>query len=178
MQMFFREESKKGRSFADLYELVQHAGNVLPRLCAPLRQMSSHCTGHLTHASCVRYLLCTVGSCYIRSQDSAAREVLKDLVEMCKGVQHPTRGLFLRAYLCQVTDMHVSVVLQNPADYLDCTQVCRGLLPETQAVEGSQGGDIQDGLDFLLLNFQEMNKLWVRMQHQGGQRDRCDSGQT
>ena len=31
-QMFFREESKKGRSYADLYELVQHAGNVLPRL--------------------------------------------------------------------------------------------------------------------------------------------------
>ena len=32
VQMFFREEKKKGRSFADLYELVQHAGNVLPRL--------------------------------------------------------------------------------------------------------------------------------------------------
>ena len=52
-------------------------------------------------AAC-RYLLCTVGSCYIRGQEGAAREVLKDLVEMCKGVQHPTRGLFLRAYLCQV----------------------------------------------------------------------------
>ena len=49
-----------------------------------------------------RYLLCTVGSCYIRGHEGAAKEVLKDLVEMCKGVQHPTRGLFLRAYLCQV----------------------------------------------------------------------------
>ena len=47
------------------------------------------------------YLLCTVGSCYIRGHEGAAKEVLKDLVEMCKGVQHPTRGLFLRAYLCQ-----------------------------------------------------------------------------
>ena len=34
LQIFFREEKKKGRSYADLYELVQHAGNVLPRLCA------------------------------------------------------------------------------------------------------------------------------------------------
>jgi hypothetical protein len=34
MQIFFREEQKKGRSYAALYELVQHAGNVLPRLCA------------------------------------------------------------------------------------------------------------------------------------------------
>lgn len=32
MQAFFREERRKGRSYADLYELVQHAGNVLPRL--------------------------------------------------------------------------------------------------------------------------------------------------
>lgn len=37
VQIFFREEKKKGRSYADLYELVQHAGNVLPRLCAPLK---------------------------------------------------------------------------------------------------------------------------------------------
>ena len=50
-----------------------------------------------------RYLLCTVGSCYIRSKETAAKDILKDLVELCKGVQHPTRGLFLRSYLCQVT---------------------------------------------------------------------------
>lgn len=27
-------------------------------------------------------------------------------------------------------------------------------------------------MDFVLLNFAEMNKLWVRMQHQGHSRDR------
>lgn len=32
VQVFFKEEHSKGRSYADLYELVQHAGNVLPRL--------------------------------------------------------------------------------------------------------------------------------------------------
>ena len=32
VQAFFKEEHSKGRSYADLYELVQHAGNVLPRL--------------------------------------------------------------------------------------------------------------------------------------------------
>jgi hypothetical protein len=54
----------------------------------------------LPHAR--RYLLCTVGSCFIRSKEAHAKDILKDLVEMCKGVQHPTRGLFLRSYLCQV----------------------------------------------------------------------------
>lgn len=33
-------------------------------------------------------------------------------------------------------------------------------------------GDINDSIDFILLNFAEMNKLWVRMQHQGHSRDR------
>jgi vacuolar protein sorting-associated protein 35 len=78
--MAFADEVKKGKSYADLYEMVQHAGNVLPRL----------------------YLLCTVGSVYIKSQEVGAKVILKDLVEMCKGVQHPTRGLFLRSYLAQV----------------------------------------------------------------------------
>ena len=52
-------------------------------------------------------------------------------------------------------------------------QVCKGLLPD----EGSEyqeggGGTIADAVDFLLVNFTEMNKLWVRMQHQGSIRDR------
>lgn len=50
-----------------------------------------------------RYLLCTVGSVYIKSKEASAKEVLKDLVEMCRGVQHPIRGLFLRCYLSQIS---------------------------------------------------------------------------
>lgn len=51
----------------------------------------------------VRYLLCTVGSVYIKSKEAPAKDVLKDLVEMCRGIQHPVRGLFLRSYLAQVS---------------------------------------------------------------------------
>lgn len=54
-------------------------------------------------SSFVRYLLCTVGSVYIKSKDAPAKDVLKDLVEMCRGIQHPLRGLFLRSYLSQVS---------------------------------------------------------------------------
>ena len=115
LQMFFREQSGKGRSFADLYELVQHAGNVLPRMYALPGLCCSGCTGvtqGFDRLRCDhRYLLCTVGSCYIRTQEGAAKEVLKDMVEMCKGVQHPTRGLFLRAYLCQASLLPLHVLL-------------------------------------------------------------------
>ena len=66
---------------------------------------------------------------------------------------------------------------EQPAAPLECgllLQVCRGLLPETKAETDGEQGDVRDSLDFLLLNFTEMNKLWVRMQHQGAQRDRCN----
>lgn len=33
-------------------------------------------------------------------------------------------------------------------------------------------GTVEDSVEFILLNFAEMNKLWVRMQHQGHSRDR------
>ena len=50
-----------------------------------------------------RYLLITVGIVYIKSQQSSRKDIMKDLVEMCRGVQHPLRGLFLRNYLLQGT---------------------------------------------------------------------------
>eukprot|EP00793_Prasinoderma_coloniale_P000638 PRCOL_00003787-RA len=124
LRMFFEDEVAKGRGVAGLYELVQHAGNVLPRL----------------------YLLVTVGYVYVKSGGAPSKEVLKDLVEMSKGVQHPTRGLFLRTYLAQTT---------------------RGLLPDAGSEFEGEGGSLADAVDFTLQNFTSMNKLWVRMQRQG-----------
>jgi len=67
------------------------------------------------------------------------------MVEMCKGVQHPTRGLFLRNYLSEMT---------------------KDKLPDVGTPYYGEGGDIHECIDFTLQNFVEMNKLWVRMQHQ------------
>jgi vacuolar protein sorting-associated protein 35 len=36
-------------------------------------------------------------------ENSPRRDLLMDMLDMCKGVQHPTRGLFLRYYLQQMT---------------------------------------------------------------------------
>jgi|LakMenEpi03Aug12_release.lakeMendotaPanAssembly.Ray.scaffolds.fasta_scaffold4191112_1 hypothetical protein len=33
---------------------------------------------------------------FLNAQEYSRREILRDLVEMCRGVQHPLRGLFLR----------------------------------------------------------------------------------
>lgn len=128
LELYLLDEFQKGRKVTDLYELVQYVGNIVPRL----------------------YLLITVGLVYIKTTPGLKRDLLRDLVEMCRGVQHPLRGLFLRNYLLQCT---------------------RNILPDV-AEEDDEDGNVRDSIDFVLMNFAEMNKLWVRMQHQGHTRDR------
>jgi len=128
---FFGDKSRHNRKMVDLYESVQHAGNILPRL----------------------YLLATVGASYIKSHEAPAKEILKDMSELCKGVQHPTRGLFLRYYLAQMV---------------------KDKLPDSGSeYEEMDGGNIDDAVEFVLANFEESNRLWVRIQHQGPQRDKA-----
>lgn len=137
LELYLFDEFSRGRKLADLYELVQYAGNIIPRL----------------------YLLITVSLVYMKTTPGCRRDILKDLVEMCRGVQHPLRGLFLRNYLLQS---------------------CRNVLPDAKTEEILNSGDakedhpgtVQDSIDFILLNFAEMNKLWVRMQHQGHTREK------
>ncbi|KAJ3287207.1 Vacuolar protein sorting-associated protein 35, partial [Blyttiomyces sp. JEL0837] len=192
---FLYEAHMSGRHhLSDLYELVQYAGNILPRL----------------------YLMITVGSVYLRvsreSRDALkeqqakappsnastfennppldgsesgegnsmkefgssvgesttrtttvngessgqpdedappVKELMKDMLEMSRGVQHPTRGLFLRYYLSGMT---------------------RDYLPDG-VIDGPHG-TIDDSIRFILQNFIEMNKLWVRLQHLGHSRER------
>ncbi|XP_065881465.1 vacuolar protein sorting-associated protein 35B-like [Euphorbia lathyris] len=129
LEIFFKDESRHGVSVVDLYELVQHAGNILPRL----------------------YLLCTVGSVYIKSKEAPAKDVLKDLVEMCRAVQHPIRGLFLRSYLAQIS---------------------RDKLLDVSSEYEGDADTVMDAIEFVIQNFTEMNKLWVRTQYQGPSRVR------
>ncbi|KAI8096910.1 vacuolar protein sorting-associated protein 35 [Halteromyces radiatus] len=128
LTIYLTEAHQAGRHhLADLYELVQYAGNIVPRL----------------------YLMITVGSAYMSMPDAPVREIMRDMMEMTRGVQHPIRGLFLRHYLSGMTRDHLPVG--------------EGSGPE---------GNIRESIEFILTNFTEMNKLWVRLQHQGHSRDR------
>ncbi|GJE99767.1 vacuolar protein sorting-associated protein 35 [Phanerochaete sordida] len=125
---YLSEAHTQGRHhLADLYELVQYAGNIVPRL----------------------YLMITVGSVYMSIPDAPVKEIMKDMMEMSRGVLHPIRGLFLRHYLSGQTRDHLPV-----------------------GDDPGPTGNLQDSISFVLTNFIEMNKLWVRLQHQGHSRDR------
>ncbi|TQS36194.1 hypothetical protein Golomagni_03361 [Golovinomyces magnicellulatus] len=123
----YLKDSHPVNHLADLYELVQYAGNIIPRL----------------------YLMITVGTVYMSIEDAPVKEIMKDMMEMSRGVQHPIRGLFLRYYISG-----------QAREYLPTG---RGDGPE---------GNLQDSISFTLTNFVEMNKLWVRLQHQGHSRER------
>ncbi|RDL42185.1 Vacuolar protein sorting-associated protein 35 [Venustampulla echinocandica] len=123
----YLKDSHPVNHLADLYELVQYAGNIIPRL----------------------YLMITVGTVYMSIPDAPVKEIMKDMMEMSRGVQHPVRGLFLRFYL---------------------SGQARENLPTTNS-DGPEG-NLQDSISFTLTNFVEMNKLWVRLQHQGHSRER------
>ena len=42
LEIYLLDEFSKGRKVADLYELVQYAGNIIPRLYVDLHQSTSH----------------------------------------------------------------------------------------------------------------------------------------
>jgi vacuolar protein sorting-associated protein 35 len=130
LESFFQDEFQRGRHMQDLYEVVQHAGNIVPRL----------------------YLLITVGSVYIKSKQAPAKDLLKDMVEMCKGVQHPTRGLFLRNYLSQLS---------------------KDKLPDAGSEYEGFGGTVEDSVAFVLQNFNEMVFLFSRLKNEGPVKERA-----
>lgn len=149
LEIHLLDEIHKGRKMSDLYELVQYAGNIIPRL----------------------YLLITVGMVYMKSNEHSRKDILKDLVEMCRGVQHPLRGLFLRNYLLQCTrNILPDSEEEPPPNDTNAEGSKVELLMYSR--ESDAGGTVKDSVDFVLLNFGEMNKLWVRMQHQGHSRDK------
>ena len=75
---------------------------------------------------------------YIQSKEAAAKHILKDLVEMSKGVQHPMRALFLRDFINTQT---------------------RNLLPDVGNDYSGEGGTVFDSIDFTLQNFTQMNNF-------------------
>ncbi|KAJ3389359.1 Vacuolar protein sorting-associated protein 35 [Entophlyctis sp. JEL0112] len=153
-QHLFDAHVAKVLRLSDLYELVQYAGNIVPRLYLMVGK-------NIFALSLIPAFLpqITVGAVYMRVASTTewaldeptppVKELLNDLLEMAKGVQHPTRGLFLRYYLSSMT-----------RDYMP------------NHAEDGPLGSLDTSINFVLQNFIEMNKLWVRLQYIGHSSER------
>ena len=74
---FFKEEIKRGRKAHDVYDSVQQAKYLIPRL----------------------FLMIIAGGLTMEGDPTTMEEITTDLLGMIKGVQNPTRGLFTRYFL-------------------------------------------------------------------------------
>lgn len=63
LELYLVDEFQRDHKIFELYELVQYAGNIIPRL----------------------YLLISIGLVYMKASPNCRKEILKDLVEMCRG---------------------------------------------------------------------------------------------
>jgi vacuolar protein sorting-associated protein 35 len=89
------------------------------------------------------YLVILSGACYIEHSPEKCKEILEDLLELTKEAQSPIRGIFVRYFLIQML---------------------KGRLPDGDNKFIKQGKcTIKDTTDFLIKNFEEMNRAWIRM---------------
>ena len=154
-----------------LYAAAQYAERAVPRL----------------------YLQVLAGSVLIRSGEVPSCTVLEDLLEAVKCIQCPIRGLFLRHFLLgQVRDklpmgnatveevralVFDSAEAVPPADAADDAGAKSGgehkggdgdgreVATDLATPVSKSEGTVADSIFFLLTNFTEMNKLWVRIQY-------------
>jgi vacuolar protein sorting-associated protein 35 len=106
------------RRVAELYEVLQYTSCIVPRL----------------------YLLFTIAPPFVKCGHASANDVMRDLIELARGVQHPTRALFLRHFL-----LHIM----------------KDVLPDGR---DPSAGTLENTLTFILENFKQMNVLWVRLE--------------
>lgn len=158
----------------ELYDCAQYCPQVLPRL----------------------YIQICAGSALIQSGEVGNKWVMNDLMQATKCVQNPVRGLFLRHYLLQMVrdklpdspaettpmageaaleEQHlVAAIANSGADGVNSGEVKESMeeqpltTAEPDAPSESVQGTVVDSYEFILANFIEMNKLWVRIQHLPG----------
>ncbi len=146
-------QRKSPFTLRELYDCVQYCPRVLPRI----------------------YLQIAAGSALIRSGEVGAKWVLNDLIQAVRCEQNPIRGLFLRHYLLTaLRDKLPGKPVPNDVDTQVSGEETTDASTSVQTVEIEQldltdPGTVKDSYEFVLENFMEMNKLWVRIQHLPGE---------
>lgn len=148
-------QRKSPFTLRELYDCVQYCPRVLPRI----------------------YLQIAAGSALIRSGEVGAKWVLNDLIQAVRCEQNPIRGLFLRHYLLTAlrdklpgNPVAAEVSLEaQPSEEESASDDTPARTVGTDQIDESDPGTVKDSYEFVLENFMEMNKLWVRIQHLPGE---------
>lgn len=89
------------------------------------------------------YLTILAGSVYIEKCPEKCKEILDDLFEQVKSAQNPLRGIFVRYFFLQII---------------------KDKFPQKDNIYVKEkGGTFQDTVLFLIKNFEEINRSWIRL---------------
>lgn len=143
-----------------LYEYIQYCPRVMSRL----------------------YLQIIVGTLLIQTKNCGANWVLQELHTAVRCEQNPIRGLFLRHFLLTALkdylpdtppppsqESHLENEQQGNDEPDDDDSAGDAVMQEHKVVPEDDPGTVVDAYEFVLSNFTEMNKLWVRIQHLPGE---------
>lgn len=162
---------------ADLYELVQYAGNIVPRLCSFLSLCILLPFSKLTRET---YLV-------NRSDDHSGNGVHVNSWRANKRDYERHDGNDKRSAAPHQRTIPATLPLWNDSRSFASwwwswvSFICYIPTPLSLSLTDvplfarhvfRPGGNLQDSIGFVLTNFIEMNKLWVRLQHSGLSRDR------
>ncbi len=120
IQNFIKNSTYSGRKPKRLYEAAQQASFLIPRL----------------------FLQIVTGVVYIETEPRMCCDIMFDLIQMIKGVQHPIRGFFTRYFLLKTI---------------------KDVLPDKGNKYESSNISFEDSISFLFENLEEMNTLWIRI---------------
>ena len=120
---FLEDRARHGRKLAEVYETVQHAGNIVPRV----------------------YLLVVAGIALVKAGEADGPEIVRDVMELCRGVQDPVRGVFLRHFVAGGLKDWLTVINAGHSGASEAS------VSTTTAV------------DLVISNLVEASKLWIRL---------------
>lgn len=140
---------RKPYTMRELYDCIQYCPRVVSRL----------------------YLQIAAGSALIRSGEVGAKWVINDLSQAIRCEQNPIRGLFLRNYLLTALrdKLPDDPAPASGAPGLQTIESEEEIGEVKEEFDDQEKGNVRDSYEFVLTNFEEMNKLWVRIQHLPGE---------
>ena len=161
---------------ADSIQIVESRHSAVRMAPYTMRELYS-CTQYCPRVVSRLYLQISAGSALIRSGEVGAKWVLNELAQAVRCEQNPIRGLFLRHFLLTaLRDKLPDTPAPMPgAPDLETIQSEEELEAKSEDSVGEKDpGTVKDSYEFVLGNFMEMNKLWVRIQHLPGEGNNKD----
>ncbi|OAF65872.1 hypothetical protein A3Q56_06415 [Intoshia linei] len=145
-----KNESETEKPLDRVYYLAQDIKLVIPRL----------------------YVTLVVGTAHYAIYKDIT--VLFDMIDMCRCAQEPQRGIFVRNFFLKCLEFLMPKRKKEVKNENKSNDTENEIIKNESEMSNQSNEDdiVYDWISLFLINFREMNKLWLRMNYDGHTRDR------